>query len=98
MSDIIAEMDTPIQRVTIDHIPVAALDEWLDKIRARRLLMAEKVEKLQGEKLAKQQLDTGGKYTREYGRVLEALRKLDEQFDLIDKRVQRLKKWEIELS
>ena len=93
-----AQLDTPINRATIDQLPIATLDNWLTEIRSRRLVV---VQKLQDVKEAKRRVylnDVQDKYNKMYERVKGNLSKLDEAVEKIEVNITKLRALELELT
>jgi hypothetical protein len=94
----VAALDTPIHRATIDKLPIAVLDEWLDRIRVRRLHIVESLAVKRAAKREARLNDIAEKYTRVYARIEAKMTKLDEGLAVAEKDLQRLRALHMELS
>lgn len=90
--------DTPILRATIDTLPIDTLDDWLVTVRARRLAVVNKMKEVKEAKHYAYMVDITAKYSKQYDRALRALQKLDEQIELIERYVSKLRSMQLELE
>lgn len=81
--------DTPTERVTINQLSVEELDNWLDKIRARRIVQVQKLEAAAKVKADNVRLVSFLKFERQHAIAKRALAKLDEQIDRVEKIVHK---------
>lgn len=91
-------LDTPIERATIDRLPLIVLDSWLETVRARRLLVVQKLQATRRAKRVAQISDIVLKYNKQYERSKAQLAKLDEQLEKIEASVDKLRAMELELE
>jgi hypothetical protein len=94
----VAALDTPIHRATIDKLPIAVLDEWLDRIRVRRLHIVESLAVKRAAKKLAHLNDIAEKYERTYTRVQAKLEKINDALAVAEKDMQRLRALHMELE
>jgi hypothetical protein len=94
----VAALDTPIHRATIDKLPIAVLDEWLDRIRTRRLHIVESLAVKRAAKKLAHLNDIAEKYERTYTRVQAKLEKINDALAVAEKDMQRLRALHMELE
>lgn len=94
----VTALDTPIERATIDHLPLATLDAWLTEIRERRLTMVRKVQAVRAAKKSAMRRDVVDKYAKAYQRLANRLDKLDEEIEKCEDGVQKLRALALQLD
>lgn len=92
-----SSQDTPIHRATIDVLPIDVLDEWLSKIRDRRLVVVNKLASVRAAKKAARLIEISEKYSKLYDRIKKSLSKLDEDIEKNEININKLRALELEL-
>jgi len=83
--------DTPTERATINQLSVDELDNWLTRIRERRLVVVQKLEAAAKVSADKARLVTFLKYERQAAIAKRALTRLDEAMERVEKIVHRVR-------
>ena len=83
--------DTPTERATINQLTVDELDNWLMRIRERRLVVVQKLEAAAKVSADKARLVTFLKYERQAAIAKRALTRLDEAMERVEKIVHKVR-------
>ena len=83
--------DTPTERATINQLSVDELDNWLTRIRERRLVVVQKLEAAAKVSADKARLVTFLKYERQAAIAKRALTRLDEAMERVEKIVHKVR-------
>lgn len=90
--------DTPIDRATVDQLPLDTLDNWLASMRDRRLSLARKVEQVRVERTRKQQEEAGERYDRQYELLMKQMTKMEELEESIAQRLNKMRALLLEME
>ena len=81
--------DTPTQRAAINQLTVDELDEWLDRIRERRLISVRKLEAAAKVRADSVRLEAFLKLEKSIATTRRALTKLEEQDAKVEKLIHK---------
>lgn len=89
VGDDVEQYDTPTERVTINQLTIEELDNWLERIRERRLVSVKKLEAAAKVKADSVRLEAFLKLEKAVATTRRALTKLEEAEAKVDKLVHK---------